>query len=97
LYSPVKYGITDSAYEAIPAQLLPLLRLDSIGEMTLANGQIQVKFSGYDGQAYAVQVSSDLVNWTSVNTNSPVNGTFQFNISSTGSLIPLFYRSLLLP
>ena len=34
----VHYGITDAAYEAIPVQLLPQLRPDSIGTLTPTNG-----------------------------------------------------------
>src|ERR1019366_8423261 len=67
-----KYGIPDWAYEAIPAQLLPLLRTDSLGTLTPTNGGWNLWFSGADGYDYAVQASTNLVDWSSVSTNSPV-------------------------
>jgi hypothetical protein len=91
----LKYDISDEAYEAIPSQLLPLLRMDSIGTMFSSNGQMQVQFSGYDGHAYVIQVSPDLKNWTNVSTNSPANGEFNLNVTPTGGSPSLFYRSLL--
>jgi hypothetical protein len=90
-------GISDQAYEAIPSQFLPLLRTDSIGTMILTNGQVRASFSGYDSQAYAIQVSTDLLNWTSLSTNSPVNGMFQSTLPATGGATSQFYRSLWLP
>ena len=89
-------GISDEAYEMIPSQLLPLLRTDSIGSVAVVNGRVQVQFTGYDNHAYAVQVSSDLVNWTSTGTNCPVGGVFSFTNSPTLNANPQFYRSVLL-
>jgi hypothetical protein len=89
-------GISDVAYEMIPSQLLSLLRTDSIGSVASLNGQIQVQFTGYDSHAYAVQVSSDLMNWTTVSTNSPANGTFNFMISAPINASQQFFRSVLL-
>jgi hypothetical protein len=88
--------ISDEAYEIIPSQLLSLLRADSIGSIALTNGQTLVQFTGYDGHAYAVQVSSDLMNWANISTNSPVNGTFNFMISAPVNASQQFYRSVLL-
>ncbi len=88
-----KYGISDIAYEAIPDQLLPLLWEDSIGSIVSANGQMTIQFTGDDNHAYAVQVSSNLVNWTSISTNCPVNGSFTF--TNTGTANARFYRSIL--
>jgi hypothetical protein len=92
-----EYGNSDQAYEAIPSQLLPLLRADSIGSVSSASGEVHVEFNGYDGKAYAIQVSSDLVNWTNINTNSPVNGVFQLNVPVLETAGPQFFRSLWLP
>ena len=89
-------GISDEAYEMIPSQLLPLLRSDSIGSIAPTNSQMQVQFTGYDGHAYAVQISSDLMNWVSISTNCPVNGTFNFMISAPINASQQFYRSVLL-
>lgn len=88
--------ISDEAYEIIPSQLLSLLRADSIGSIAPTNGQTLVQFTGYDGHAYAIQVSSDLMNWTTINTNSPANGIFNFTIPAALNVNQQFYRSVLL-
>lgn len=89
-------GISDEAYEMIPSQLLPLLRADSIGSVAMANGQVVVQFTGYDGHSYAIEVSSDLVDWTGIATNSPACGVFSFTNSPALNTNPQFYRSVLL-
>ncbi len=89
-----QYGITDEAYEAIPSQLLPLLRTDSIGSLAAANGQFQLQFTGYENHSYVVETSSDLKNWQPVSTNSPVNGSIILNLPAAGT--SQFYRTLLL-
>jgi hypothetical protein len=91
-----EYGISDEAYEIIPAQLLPLLRVDSVGSAGLANGQMFVQFTGYDNHAYAIEVSSNLVDWVSVSTNYPVNGTFSITNTTISKVNLQFYRSVLL-
>ena len=91
-----QYGISDQAYEAISSQLLPLLRVDSIGKIVSSNGQIQGQFSGYDGHAYAIQTSPDLLNWTNVSTNSPTNGVFRAVMPAAGKSASLFYRTILI-
>jgi hypothetical protein len=90
------YGVSDEAYEAIPSQLLPFLRTDSIGQLLLTNGQPQVQFRGNDGHVYTIQVSSDLANWTNDSTNCPVNGIFSVPVPLVGNTSMQFYRSLLL-
>ena len=91
----IMYGISDEAYEAIPNQLLLRLRPDSFGWAGSTNGQLNIQFSGYDGYAYAVGVSSNLVDWALVNTNYPSNGVFNF-LEVPGPRFR-FYRSVLLP
>jgi len=70
--------LTDAALEIIPSQLLPLLRSDSIATPVPAGGAPTVQFTGIDGFSYAVQTSSDLVNWVYVTTNTPNDGFFYF-------------------
>jgi hypothetical protein len=89
-------GISDEAYEIIPSQLLPLLRADSVGSVASTNGQIVTRFTGYDPHTYAVEVSSNLVNWTSVSTNLSMDGGFSFTNSVPAKAGPQFYRSVLL-
>ena len=89
-------AISDAFYEIIPSQLLSLLRADSIGSVGLMNGQSLFQFTGYDGHAYIIQASSNLVNWVSVSTNYPVNGMLNFTNSATQNANQQFYRSVLL-
>ena len=89
-------GISDNAYEMIPSQLLSLLRADSIGSIAPVNSQIVVQFTGYDDHSYAIEVSSNLVNWVSISTNCPVNGMFGLTNSSAPNANQQFYRSILL-
>jgi hypothetical protein len=91
----MQYGINDEAYETIPSQLLSRLRPDSVGGIISTNGQVVVQFTGYDGYAYAVGVSSNLTDWTLVSTNYPSNGVFNF--PDTAGPRFRFYRSILLP
>jgi len=50
------HGITDDAYERIPAQLLSRLRSDSIGSVIQAAGSLQFQFTGFDGYPYAIEL-----------------------------------------
>ena len=95
--SQLQWGINDEAYEAIPSQLLPLLRPDSIGSVSQTGGALQIQFTGADGYAYAVQVSSNLLYWTAISTNYPVNGSFNFVHAPPPGSPRRFYRSLLQP
>jgi len=88
--------VSDADYEIIPSQLLSLLRADSVGSVALINSQPQVQFTGYDGHAYAIQISSDLVNWMSISTNFPVNGMLSYTNSIMLNANQEFYRSVLL-
>jgi hypothetical protein len=88
-----QWGVSDEAYEVIPSQLLSLLRADSIGSVMPVNGQVVVQFTGYDGHSYAIEVSSNLVNWTGISTNCPTRGVFSFTNSPALNVGPQFYRS----
>lgn len=89
-----EYGISDIAYEAIPDQLLPQLWEDSIGSASTAGGQMAIQFTGDDNYNYAVQSSCDLVHWTNLSTNCPVNGIFSFTNTTTAKA--RFYRTILI-
>jgi hypothetical protein len=89
--------ITDAAYEIIPSQLLPLLRPDPVGSIAQADTAWQVLFSGFDGYAYAVEVSTNLQDWTAISTNYPSGGAFNFPNTVTPGSDRRFYRSMLLP
>ena len=90
-------SMNDEACEAIPSQLLPMLRPESIGAVSQSGGTLQVQFSGADGYGYVVQTSSNLLSWTSVSTNYPANGSFNFVETPPPSSPRRFYRSVLWP
>jgi hypothetical protein len=93
-----RYGISDTAYEMIPSQILPLLRADSVGTTTTrVDGQLELQFTGYDGYAYQVQSSTDLVNWITIDTQYPTNGTFSIVDPAGTSAEHRYYRSVLAP
>ena len=89
-------GINDAAYEAIPAQLLSLIRNDSVGSIAAANGQSVIRFTGYDGHYYAIEVSTNLLDWISLGTNSPTGGVLNLTNALSPSAGAQFYRSVLL-
>jgi hypothetical protein len=89
-------GLTDEAYEYLPAQLLSLVRADSIGAISSGSGGSQIQFTGFDGYAYAVECSTNLVNWTTVSTHYPTNGVFTVTDGSAGAG-QRYYRSVLQP
>jgi hypothetical protein len=92
----MNYGITDWEYEALPAQLLPLLRPDSFGALLPTNSGWNVSFSGADGYAYAVQTSTNLVDWTSLCTNAPVQSSFTLPLAPAAGAASQYFRSVLL-
>ncbi|HXT11105.1 MAG TPA: hypothetical protein VN873_06035 [Candidatus Angelobacter sp.] len=99
LSTPSAGGLTDEALEKIPTQLLPLLCLDSIGQIVPANGRLQLSFSGYEGHTYGIEVSSNLTDWVIISTNDPSDanlGIGNFGITNTPASAQQFYRSMLL-
>jgi hypothetical protein len=87
-------NITDEEYEAIPSQLLSLLRVDSIGSAAMASGQVIFQFTGYDNESYLIESSPDLVNWTIISTNTPVNGIITVTNTPSANAGGLFYRTV---
>jgi len=90
---PQKFATTDADYEQLPAELLAFLGSDSLGTVTASGGQVTVQFTGGAGHVYVLQSSPDLVHWTTLATNSPVNGgmSFVLPVARGGG----FYRTLL--
>lgn len=93
----VRSGLTDEPYEIIPSQLLTRLRADSAGIAIQSNGLLWIHFTGFDGQAYVVETSSNLQDWFPVSTNTANNGAFDFFEPVSASSESRFYRSILLP
>jgi hypothetical protein len=90
-------SMNDETCEALPSQLLPMLRPDSMASVSQNSGTLQVQFSGADGYAYVVQTSPDLLSWTPVSTNYPANGAFNFVEVPPPGAPRRFYRSVLRP
>ena len=95
-YQPLS-TMNDEACEALPSQLLALLRPDSTSTVTQTGATPQVQFTGADGYAYAVQTSSNLLDWTTISTNYPANGSFNFMDTPPPGSPRRFYRSVLQP
>ena len=89
--------LTDAAYEALPAQLLSRLRPDSFGSVARSGEAARVGFTGADAYGYTVQVSSNLVDWMTISTNFPINGSFQLIEALPPGSPKDFYRTVLLP
>ncbi len=88
-------GVSDAAYEELPGQLLSLVRANSIGSAASAGGRIALQFTGYDGHEYAIQASSDLVNWNGISTNSPLGGILNMT-NPPSNAGRQFFRSVLM-
>ena len=89
-------GISDADYEALPGQLLALLGMDSLGALVVANGGLQMQFTGGDGHVYTLQSSPDLIHWTTFGTNTPVNNQINILLPTPPAGPAQFYRSMLL-
>jgi hypothetical protein len=69
----------------------------SLLEATNYPGGLQLTLQGQPSQNYGIQVSTDLVNWTTVTTNtSSLTGVFTFTDSNTNSP-GRFYRAIRIP
>jgi hypothetical protein len=82
----------------VPPQSITLLVIEpkplSLGSgLSLTNGQFQFSANGEVGAEYILESSSDLVNWSSVSTNTfGVSGQAQFQLSGGGT--EQFYRAV---
>jgi len=75
--------------------LTPTLQLAS--PQALANGQFQVTIQGVPGEHFALLVSSNLSNWTSLATNTLAGSSTNWVDTTAPSYNYRFYRALLLP
>ena len=58
----------------------------------MGSGSFQMQFWAPAGQTYILQASSDLLNWTSVNTNAPSSVPFNWVDSNAASFTRRYYR-----
>jgi hypothetical protein len=89
------FAPSDGVLEKLPGKLLSRLRADSVGVISRSNGSPTLSFSGYDGYNYHIDRSSNLIDWVSIQTNTPVGGLFETSAQLQGEAG--FYRSVLLP
>ena len=54
-------------------------------------GQFQFTISGTAGKTYIIEISSDLTNWTTIETNVAPSNVFKYTNSSATNLTQ-FYR-----
>ena len=86
----ITYGAT--------AVTLNVVRATVITDATrLANGHFQFSLSGPSATSALIQASTNLVNWTSLQTNTPFSGLLLFDDAQTVGYPVRFYRVLLLP
>lgn len=83
------YGPTSLALEAMtaPVQLS--------APAMLANGSFQFMFSGPPANGYWIQASTNLVDWLTLETNSPFTGQVDFTDSAATNFSQRFYRGIL--
>jgi hypothetical protein len=59
---------------------------------TYTNGQFQFSFSGPAGGAYDIQVSTNLIDWTTVETNNVFPGNVMFTDTNAANFDKRYYR-----
>lgn len=87
------YRVPEYVYEALPSQLLPLLRTDSIGSVSAGPDVLHLSFTGWEGATYTLESSTNLVDWVPVSTNRANGG--EFRVEVTQHLKAGYYRSVL--
>lgn len=90
-------GITDDAYEMLPAQLLSRLRHELELQLTRSGTTVTVSLSGYDGFPCVIEAGPDLVSWQPVSTNLLSNGSARFEEAAPPTDAQRFYRARWLP
>ena len=86
-------GNGDKTFLSLPAVVNQPVR-PQIGSMTRqAGGNMRMEFTGAAGATYAVEASTNLVNWEKIGEAAQQpDGTFQFEDSDSGKFPSRFYR-----
>lgn len=93
-------GLAPGTYPArilATGEIVPMLPLKLQIGGSLSNGAISLQVQGDIGQNYEVDVSTDLVNWSSWTTVSNSTGTISLSDSEATNFPQRFYRVRLIP
>lgn len=63
----------------------------------LPNGSVRMELSGATNRSYAIDASSHLTNWTTLDTIFYTNGWMPFTDTTTGGVTNRFHRARLVP
>jgi uncharacterized repeat protein (TIGR03806 family) len=85
-------GFVDSVVDTAQFVILPGLSFVSPG--TFTNGLFQMTFAGPAGSNYVLQVSTNLTQWTSISSNTPLTTPFVLSDPAAPSDSTRFYRVL---
>jgi len=88
-------GYINSVVGTAQFTLAPGIYFTSAGGFT--NGLFSMSFAGPAGSNYVLQVSTDLVHWTPLSTNTPLNSPFGLSDPSTPASAIRFYRVIQVP
>jgi hypothetical protein len=90
----VYFGLNDEAYEALPAQLLSLIRADPVVRATSGAGGVELSVNAFDGYTYRVESSTNLTTWTTLSEpHHLTNGVFTLTVPASNG--PQFFRAVL--
>jgi len=64
---------------------------------SLTNGNFKFSFAGQTGSSCLIEVSTNLLNWTPLLTNTPFNGTLNYVDPQTPQFRIRFYRATIFP
>jgi len=88
-------GYSNSVVGAAQFTIQPVAMFTGAGGFT--NGLFQMSFTGPVGSNYVLQVSTNLLQWTAINTNTALTSTFTLIDPRTPSAYVRFYRVLQVP
>jgi hypothetical protein len=80
----VDYSPAAIALEVVPPP--------AVMDQSVTNGQFHFSFNGVSGAAYDIQVSSNLVDWTTVETNNSFSGHTTFTDTNAANVVGRYYR-----
>ena len=83
------YGASSLLLQVVPSNVFQAA--------SLTNGQFQFTFQGQTGSSCFIEVSTNLVNWGPLLTNTPFNGILNYVDPQTAQFSKRFYRATIFP